>query len=152
MNMLKFAKVNPEATIPTKRKEDAGYDIYIVPETYQSDGQTKPVEGCYLNPGQIKVFSTGIASAFDEEYVCELKDKSSLAAKGLHILGGVIDSGYRGEWSVVVINLGNHYVYIPSDKAIFTRVMTHGSEEISYEELSCIPSERQTGGFGSTNK
>lgn len=153
MNTIKFAKVTPDAIIPSKRKEDAGYDIYMAPEQY---GFGETIKEYYLNPGQIKVFSTGIASAFDAKYVCQLKDKSSLAAKGLHILGGVIDSGYRGEWRVVVINLGSNEVAVPVNKAIcqavFTQISQDDAEEIPYEELLDIESERGVGGFGSTNK
>ena len=147
MTTLKFAKVNPDATIPTKRKEDAGYDIYAC---------IPGVDSVVLNPGQIYVFPTGIASAFEPGYVAELRDKSSLAAKGITVLGGIIDSGYRGEWKALLINLSKNSVELPTDKAIcqviFKKLMDDTVEEIDYKELRSISSERGGGGFGSTGK
>ncbi|KKL66535.1 hypothetical protein LCGC14_2144030, partial [marine sediment metagenome] len=51
----------------------------------------------------------GIATQFPLQYVGILKDRSGNASKGRHIHGGVIDSGYRGEWRVIFENTGDDW-------------------------------------------
>ena len=60
---VKFAKVRPTAIIPTKREEDAGYDIYA---NFDEDY-------IRINPHETKMIPTGIASACDTDYCFILK-------------------------------------------------------------------------------
>ena len=82
-----------------------------------------------------------------------MKDKSSLPMKyGLHTMGGVFDAGYRGEYNVNFINLGNEpYKISKGDKIaqlIIYPVVIAELEEVT--ELS--DSSRGEGRFGSTGK
>lgn len=99
---LYWAKTNSRAIIPTKRDEDAGWDMYCCfSEDY-----------IQISPGETKMIGLGIASAFPEDYVMFLKERGSTAKYGLSIRAGVIDSGYRGEYVLAVTNVSNKVVLI----------------------------------------
>ena len=89
-NKLFFAKVKPNAIIPTKENEDLGYDIYACTEE----------EYIIIPPHKTILIPTGIASSCDPNYGIILKDRGSNGSKGIHVYAGVIDSGYRDEWFV----------------------------------------------------
>lgn len=91
---VKFAKLHPDAKIPTKELENAGYDIYAAfDEDYIEIG-----------PHETKMIPTGICSAFSEDYVMVLRERGSTGTKGMGQRSGVIDSGYRGQWFVPITN------------------------------------------------
>ena len=80
-----------------------------------------------------------------------LKDRSGMAAKhNIHVLAGVIDSDYRGEWFVCLYNLGNKPYIVKAGhrvcQGIFVPVPIVRMEEVYYLEGT----ERGEGGFGST--
>ena len=165
---VKFAKVRPTAKIPTKRDEDAGYDIY-------ADFEEPFI---LINPHETKMIPTGIASVCDTDYCFVLKERGSTGTKGMAQRSGIIDSGYRSEWFVPITNTTNDYVMIaksdntstdvfgsipmkkiiryPYEKAIcqalVVPVPTVDVEEYTYEELLAIPSSRGTGALGSSGK
>jgi len=95
MEKLFVEKLSPTAKLPTRAyPNDAGLDFY-------SD------EELILAPGEYGFVKTNIRVALPPGYVALFWDKGGLASKhGLHILGGVFDAGYSGDYSVVVINLG----------------------------------------------
>lgn len=156
---IKFAKMNPDAIIPSKRDEDAGYDIYAC---IDSD--------VVIKPGETKMIPTGLASAFDVGYVAILKERGSTGSRGMGLRCGVIDSGYRGQWFVAITNLNtvdlviavgsgikyeNSIVY-PAGKAIaqavFLEVPRTEVEEVPTDSLMAIKSMRGEGKLGSSEK
>ena len=165
---VKFAKVRPTAKIPTKRVEDAGYDIY-------ADFEEPFI---LINPHETVMIPTGIASACDADYCFVLKERGSTGTKGIAQRCGIIDSGYRDEWFVPITNTTDDYIMIaksddvnadvfgsipmkkiiryPYEKAIcqalVVPVPTVDVEEYTYEELLAIPSSRGTGALGSSGK
>ena len=165
---VKFAKVRPTAKIPTKRDEDAGYDIYANFE--------EPF--ILINPHETVMIPTGIASACDTDYCFVLKERGSTGTKGMAQRCGIIDSGYRSEWFVPITNTTDDYIIIaksddtstdvfgsspmrriiryPYEKAICQALVipvpTVDVEEYTYEELMAIPSSRGTGALGSSGK
>lgn len=165
---VKFAKVRPTAKIPTKRVEDAGYDIY-------ADFEEPFI---LINPHETVMIPTGIASACDTDYCFVLKERGSTGTKGIAQRCGIIDSGYRDEWFVPITNTTDDYIMIaksdntstdvfgsipmkkiiryPYEKAIcqalVVPVPTVDVEEYTYEELLAIPSSRGTGALGSSGK
>ena len=165
---VKFAKVRPTAKIPTKRVEDAGYDIY-------ADFEEPFI---LINPHETVMIPTGIASACDTDYCFVLKERGSTGTKGMAQRCGIIDSGYRSEWFVPITNTTDDYIIIaksddvnadvfgsipmkkiiryPYEKAIcqalVAPVPTVDVEEYTYEELLAIPSSRGTGALGSSGK
>ena len=165
---VKFAKVRPTAKIPTKRDEDAGYDIYANFE--------EPF--ILINPHETVMIPTGIASACDTDYCFVLKERGSTGTKGMAQRCGIIDSGYRSEWFVPITNTTDDYIIIaksddtstdvfgsipmkkiiryPYEKAICQALVipvpTVDVEEYTYEERLAIPSNRGTGALGSSGK
>lgn len=162
-----FAKVKEGAIIPSKRDEDAGFDIYACfDEDYIK-----------LEPFETKLVPTGIACAMSKNYYLQIEERSSTGAKALKKSGGVIDSGYRGEIFVCLYNAnpipayiskleyeeiekkekkGKGFVFFTYKKAIaqgiIHRVSKLNIKEISYKELKAIPSVRREGALGSSKK
>jgi len=101
-NELLWAKVKPAAIIPTKRTEDAGYDIY---PCFEEDYIIVPTHETRLIP-------TGIASAFSNDYVAVLKERGSTGTKGIAQRSGILDSGFRNEWFVPITNASNRELII----------------------------------------
>jgi len=64
--------------------EDLAYDLFAA-------------EDATLLPGRVTLVRTGIAIQFDPEHGAIVKDRSSMAVKGVRTSAGVIDAGYRGE-------------------------------------------------------
>ena len=85
--------MNDNAIIPTRAsKESAGLDLY-----YRIDID--------IEVGLIKKVNTGICISLPENSYGSIRDKSSLASKGLLTLGGVIDKDYTGEITVIMTSL-----------------------------------------------
>ena len=178
---VKFAKVKPNAIIPSKRDEDMGFDIYAC---FDDDYIA-------IKPHETKLIPTGIASACDHGYGFLLFERGSTGSKGVARRCGVIDSGYRNEWFVGLTNTTNKIMFIsklnteeliesrvldkddpidwklaedevlnsivyPYSKAIVQALIVPvpkvNREEISYENLKEIPSERGLGALGSSGK
>ena len=96
-NDLYFAKVNPDAIIPTKEKENAGYDIYAC---FGKDFLVIP-------PHSTKLVPTGIASAISDKYYLGVAERGSTGKIGMKYSAGVIDSGYRGEIFIGLSNIND---------------------------------------------
>ena len=141
MTQLKFKKTKDNATLPTyAHVTDAGFDLYSC-------------EDYILKPGERHVFNIGLISEFSDGYFVVIKPKSGLAVKaGIDVLAGIIDSGYRGEWGVALINLGQEpYEFKTGDKLAQGIILPY--EQAAIVETSDLgESDRGTGGFGSTGK
>lgn len=94
-NDLVFAKVKPNAIIPSKEDENAGYDIYAC---FNEDYMVIPGHSTRLIP-------TGIASAMTEKYYLQVHERGSTGTKGMKYGAGVIDSGYRNEIFICINNV-----------------------------------------------
>ena len=92
-NDLYFAKVESNAVIPSKRDEDAGYDIY-----------TCETETIVINPNSTRMIDTGIAIACSKNYFPKFFDKGGMGSKGVIVGAGVGDSGYRDKYFIPLIN------------------------------------------------
>ncbi len=138
--IIKVLKLDPKAVLPTKSYPgDAGWDLYSAEEVT-------------LWHGRIHVFRTGIATEVPEGYYAQVLGRSSLAALGIVILGGVIDARYRGELRVVALNMGGAVWEVkPGDRiAQFVLVPVPGTTLEEVAELA--PSDRGEKGFGSTGR
>ena len=102
--IIYWDKLNKRAKLPTKTDEDAGFDIY-------SDS----MENIILKPNETKFFTTGLRSAFPSNYWIEIKERGSTGAVGLSVRSGVIDSGYRGEWKIMLTNVNKYPVEFSYD-------------------------------------
>lgn len=148
---VKIKLLTKTAQIPTRGSAGAaGFDLY-------SD------EDCILQPGSIKLISTGIALQMPESqeqdisYYARVAPRSGLAVKqGIDVLAGVIDQDYTGEVKVCLINnqesVNGKYVEIKKGdriaQLIFTPIIIPEFKETEVIEST----DRGSAGFGSTGK
>ena len=108
-----------------------------------------------LDPLERKIIATGIKLALPEGYEAQIRPRSGLAAKyGISILNspGTIDSDYRGEIGVILVNLSNKVFTINSGDRIAQLVLTK-YEKINWKITKELPeTKRGIRGFGSTGK
>jgi len=106
-----------------------------------------------LIPGARAAVPTGIAIALPEGYEAQIRPRSGLALNhGITLLNapGTVDSDYRGEIKVIVINLGQAEFRITRGMKIAQMIVAR-HEEIEFIETAELPStSRASGGFGST--
>lgn len=157
-----FSKVKPNAIIPSKLEENAGYDVYACFEE----------EVMVIPPHTTVIVPTGIASAFSPEFYFQLEERGSTGTKGIAQRCGVIDSGYRNEWGAPLTNTTDktlwidkrftkteeydRYIHYPYSKAIcqavFLPVPKTEIIETDYESLKAMESVRGMGCLGSSGK
>jgi len=139
-NTIKVEKVNESAKLPTRAHvDDAGLDLYA--NDYYS-----------IAPYGQALIATGIKIAIPTGYVGLIWDKSGLANQGFKTMGGVIDSGYRGEIKIVFKNLSEDVYNIEPGQKI-AQLLIQKIELPEIEEGAVDnETERQTGGFGSSGK
>ncbi len=144
--MLRFKRLDAGARAPVVAHpgEDLGYDVFAL-------------EGALLNPHQTLRVRTGISVEARHPETGEplgllVRDRSSMAARGLATTAGVIDAGYRGEVLIVMTNLGDSPVELkPGEKIaqmIPVPVLTGTIEEVESLEVSA----REGKGFGSSGR
>ena len=94
---MKVKILNPEAKVPTKAYSgDAGFDVYALEDS------------CIFGKEQ-RQLKLGIAIEIAEDEVAIMSERSGMAIKsGITSIGNVIDSGYRGEISIILANITNH--------------------------------------------
>lgn len=137
---LNIKKLHDDARIPTRaHKEDAGLDL----RTY---------DACVLPPHTTVVVPIGIVAEIPDGYALLFWDKSSVGSKGIKTLGGVIDSGYRGELKVILHNLNDTpYTFARGDKV--AQMLIQKVELCEVEEVvELSDTVRGESGFGSTGK
>lgn len=144
--MLRVKRLEAEARVPTVAHpgEDLGYDVFAL-------------EGVTLAPRATVKVRTGIAvEARHPETGVPLgllvRDRSSMAARGLATTGGVIDAGYRGEILIVMTNLGDVAVELKAGEKIAQMVPVPVLTGPVQEVESLEDSARAAKGFGSSGK
>ena len=132
----------------------------ILPE-YKTDGSSgmdlmaNVEQTVKILPGEKKIISTGIMVAIPKQYEIQIRPRSGLAAKnGISVLNtpGTIDSDYRGEIKVILINLGKDIFEIKKNDRIAQMIICP-IIKAELEEVESLPKTvRGKGGFGSTGK
>jgi dUTP pyrophosphatase len=138
---LKIKRLRQDAKIPQyAHPGDAGLDLYAV-------------EDITFAPNERAAVPTGIAMEIPEGHVGLIWDKSGLSIKhGLKTLGGVVDSGYRGEVLVGIMNLSDAEYTIHKGEKV-AQMIIQKKETIEVVEASELTeTARGEGGFGSTGK
>lgn len=139
--MVRIKKLQDNAVIPSYATQgDAGLDL-------------SSAEHTTLQPGGFKAVGTGIAMALPEGHVGLVHPRSGMAARhGVTVLNapGTVDSGYRGEIKVLLINHGDQeFVINPGDR--IAQMVIQGYAEVTLDVGDELPtSQRGEGGFGST--
>jgi dUTP pyrophosphatase len=144
--MLRVKLLNESAKLPVVAHpgEDLGYDLFAL-------------EGVLLAPQTTVKVRTGIAvearhPATGVPLGLLVRDRSSMAAKGIATTAGVIDAGYRGEILVLMTNLGQAPVELKAGEKIAQMIpvpiLTGPVEQVA----SLEDSARAEKGFGSSGR
>tara|TARA_Y100000593_G_C4254188_1_gene308749 strand:- start:427 stop:900 length:474 start_codon:yes stop_codon:yes gene_type:complete len=155
---IKYSKLHTGAKEPFQaNKSDAGYDLFAT-------------ERINLEPFQKALVSTGIQVEIPEGFYGRVAPRSGLACKkGIDVMAGVIDSGYRGEIKVLLINLNfegynlkpsafetmfgskNRFEIRPGDR--IAQLIIEKCHSVEWEEMNILEkSQRGQGGFGSSGR
>ncbi len=126
---------------------------------YQTDGSAgidlpAAIEGsASIDPGARLLIPTGFAFSIPRTYEGQVRPRSGLALKhGITVLNspGTIDSDYRGEVSVILVNQGSETFFFERGDRIAQMVFTK-VEQVKFEEVDALDkSDRGLGGYGST--
>ncbi|MBP5283953.1 MAG: dUTP diphosphatase [Treponema sp.] len=112
-------------------------------------------EPVVIRKGERAMIPTGLYFAIPEGYEIQVRPRSGLAAKnGVTVLNtpGTIDSDYRGEVKVILINLGSEDFEVKNGDRIAQIVAAPVTTAV-FEKVSVLDeTERGAGGFGSTGK
>ena len=133
-------RLSPNARIPTKKSSQAaGFDI------------TAPIP-VYVPPLSSRVIGIKIALQIPNGYYGRIAARSGLAKdQQLTVLGGVIDSDYRGEIQVILMNLGSYPVDLPEQSRIAQIIIEKVHEDHDMEETNTLnETERDNAGLGSS--
>ena len=110
-------------------------------------------EGIAINPGEKALIPTGFFLSVPQGYEVQIRPRSGLAAKkGITVLNtpGTIDSDYRGEIKVILINLSKDIFSIKNGERIAQMVVCPIKQVILEEVKELSETNRGVGGFGST--
>ncbi len=142
---VKVLKLNAQAQVPE----------YMSPGAAGCDVRACLEENLEIAPGDREAVPTGLAVQIPAGYEIQVRPRSGLAYKqGLTVVNapGTIDSDYRGEIKVLVINLGRQSVTVEPGMRIAQLVLQKVSQ-ISWQAAESLEStDREAGGFGSTGK
>jgi len=137
-NNLKIERLTNTAKIPTRSyRGDAGLDLYS--DDYYS-----------IMPNEREIIRTGIKMAIPEGCAGLVWDKSGIAKNGIHTLAGVIDSGYRGEILINIINLSQDIYHISPGQKIAQMIIRKIDFPEIIEGIINDETERGEGRHGSS--
>ncbi len=151
---VKFVKLNNLAIIPSRQKTgDAGYDLYAT-------------ESVRIKPMSRALVSTGLSIEVPQGYYARIAPRSGLAVKnGIDVLAGVVDSSYRGEVKVVLMNLsidlasmmgltpniaGSSFDFNIKAGDRIAQLIIEKYHAVDWQEVESLSTTERTGGFGST--
>ena len=156
---IKINKLSKSALLPVRANDsDAGYDLHATCDMI-------------IGPMEKAIVPTGISIEIPKGYYGRIAPRSGLAVKSnIDVLAGVIDSGYRGEIGVVLINLNLPEILFSSNKKTSAYESAFGSKnkfsisrgdriaqliiekchDIQWIEEELSDSERGNGGYGSS--
>ncbi|WP_024791745.1 dUTP diphosphatase [Lebetimonas sp. JS138] len=141
--VLKVKKLSDEAIIPDYQSEEAaGFDLHSADDVI-------------IKPGERKLIGTGLAFEIEKGYEIQIRPRSGLAYKhGITVLNtpGTIDSDYRGEIKVLLINLSDEEFKIKKGERIAQAVVAPVVQAKIVEVDDLNDTKRGSGGFGSTGK
>lgn len=118
----------------------AGIDFYI-PESCQPRA---------IYPGEAALIPSGIVCKIPEGHCGVFLNKSGIARQGIIVGAQVIDSDYRGEVHIHLMNVSSKMVVIEPGQKIAQMVILPVPKASLIEGYVTVDTERRTGGFGST--
>ncbi|GHV58890.1 deoxyuridine 5'-triphosphate nucleotidohydrolase [Campylobacterota bacterium] len=140
---LLVKKLDPNAIIPQYHSaEAAGFDLHSLLD-YE------------IGRGERTLVKTGLAVSFAQGYELQVRPRSSLALKhGVTVLNspGTVDSDYRGELMIILINHGSEPFMIKRGERVAQAVLKAVEQAVITEVDDLDATDRGTGGFGSTGR
>ena len=138
-------KLNPKAKLPSyKTSGSSGMDLMALIDNTLT-----------IKPNQSVLVPTGLSIAIPDDTEVQIRPRSGLAAKSnISVLNtpGTIDSDYRGELKIILINHGKEDFLINNGDRIAQMILMPVLK-IEFEEVEHLPETiRGSGGFGSTGK
>lgn len=136
---LNFLKLLKDAEAPEYALDtDAGFDL-------------KALENVSIFPFDQKKVSTGIAIEIPEGYVGIVRDRAGIVQKmNVHTVAGTFDSGFRGEVSIMLVNMNDKTVEIEKGMRIAQIILVPIVKAKITEVKKLSSTERGDKGFGST--
>ncbi|MBD0320941.1 MAG: dUTP diphosphatase [Gemmatimonadetes bacterium] len=135
---------NPDLPLPARQTQgSAGYDVASAEPDF------------VLQPGERRLVATGLEMELPADVECQVRPRSGLALRhGLTLPNApaTIDPDFRGELRVILWNAGSEAVPIPRGTRIAQLVFARFETPAIEEAGALSPSERGTGGFGSTGR
>tara|TARA_B100001964_G_scaffold37015_1_gene40008 strand:+ start:4226 stop:4663 length:438 start_codon:yes stop_codon:yes gene_type:complete len=137
------------------------FDKNIKLPTYKTSGSSGMDLVAYvknkitIKPGKTAMIPTGIAVAIPKNYEIQIRPRSGLAAKkNISVLNtpGTIDSDYRGEIKIILINLSKKLFVIKSGDRVAQMILCPVAKAKLLEVNNLPKTVRNKGGFGSTGK
>ena len=134
-------------------------DPDVAPPSYQSDGaagadvRARLAEPVTLAPGERRLIATGIRLEIPPGYEMQLRPRSGLALRhGITVLNtpGTIDSDYRGEVQVLLLNAGTEPFTVQNGDRIGQLVIQQVFRGVFEKKDALSVTERGSGGYGST--
>ncbi len=143
--MKVFVKLSPDAQLPEYKSEGAsGADLFAYIENE-----------VVLKPGERCLVPTGVAVQLPFGYELQVRPRSGLALKhGVTVLNtpGTVDSDYRGELQVLLVNFGGEDFRLQKGDRIAQAVISKVERVIFEEVPSLNETKRGTSGYGSTGR
>lgn len=142
---VKIQKLDERAQLPQYQTDEAaGADLHACLDT-----------SVVIEPGAVELVPAGIALEIPKGYEIQIRPRSGLALKhGVTVLNspGTVDSDYRGEIKIMLINHGKQPFVVQHGERIAQMVVAR-HEKVELEETDKLSkSKRSTAGFGSTGK
>ena len=144
MTELLFQRLHDDAVVPQRAYVgDAGLDLVAC-------------EAAEIGPGEREVVGTGLAVAIPEGYAGFVQPRSGLAAEnGITVLNtpGLIDSGYRGELRVILLNTDRSETFMVEPGMRIAQLVVVPLASLETAEVEELPAtERGVRGFGSSSR
>lgn len=172
MQQIRFKKLDKSAKIPTRNsEEDAGIDLYALEDTVLYSQfrlalcefknhviryvcgicNFIPLDFAETDKTATKI-KTGIALEIPKGQYGRISDRSGLGSKAIKVFGGTIDSSYRGDITVCLMNFSFFDYHIKAGDRVAQIIIQkyEKSELIEADELSV--SDRGNNGFGSSGR
>lgn len=142
-----------EVEVATVVLQEGSIPTYGTKLAAGADVRAHVSEEIVIAPGATALISTGLAFAIPEGYEIQVRPRSGLALKhGITVLNtpGTIDSDYRGEVKVILINHGKDPFTVTPQMRIAQLVLAPVCKALFIQEVALAATERGAGGFGHT--
>lgn len=138
---IHFMRTHPSAEEPKQAYHgDAGWDLVIVEDTFLSSGQGYDVK-------------TGVAVALPPDHYGRIVGRSSaMRKKGVLVIEGIIDCGFRGELFSYAYNMGSEDIVLRRGESIAQLIVSPIPSVQWVERTGLSESERGQHGFGSSGR